>query len=299
VELAKKASLKSDDLPHPGELVKELNKLIAIVFGVFLCSVAFNGFFIPNQLLSGGTGGIAIMIHYLTDLPTGLIIFIINIPIFIIGNRAIDKKFIVYSFISMASMSFILGLTEDIHKYIQINDLLLEAMLGGVLNGLGMGILFRNRSSQGGMDIIAAIFKKKYNINIGTALMGVNIVIIGVSSVLFSLRLALYTMIGLYISYQIVDKVQSGLDTKKTVVIISEKPRQMADGIIKTLKRGVTFFNGEGAYSNNNKKIIYCTVTSTQVGKLKELVEEVDSNAFITINDTEEVKGRGFKNIGI
>ncbi|MTI69129.1 MAG: YitT family protein [Firmicutes bacterium] len=279
--------------------MKVLTKLATIVLSVFLCSVAFNGFFIPNNLLSGGAGGLAIMIHYLTDLPTGLLVFLLNIPIFIVGLRVIDKKFVIYSFVAMVSMSFLLSATEDVYKYIQINDLLLESMLGGVLNGVGMGLLFRNKSSQGGFDIIAAVVKKKFNINIGTALLGVNIVIIGFSSILFGVRLALYTMLGLYISYQLVDKVQTGLDTKKTVIIISEKPQEMANVIINKLKRGATFLNGEGAYSNDNKKIIYCTVMSTQVGKLKDIVEEVDSNAFITINDTEEVKGRGFKNIGI
>lgn len=297
--LAKGASLKSEDLPHSKEVIKVLTKLATIVLSVFLCSVAFNGFFIPNNLLSGGAGGLAIMIHYLTDLPTGLLVFLLNIPIFIVGLRVIDKKFVIYSFVAMVSMSFLLSATEDVYKYIQINDLLLESMLGGVLNGVGMGLLFRNKSSQGGFDIIAAVVKKKFNINIGTALLGVNIVIIGFSSILFGVRLALYTMLGLYISYQLVDKVQTGLDTKKTVIIISEKPQEMANVIINKLKRGATFLNGEGAYSNDNKKIIYCTVMSTQVGKLKDIVEEVDSNAFITINDTEEVKGRGFKNIGI
>ncbi|MTI68509.1 MAG: YitT family protein [Firmicutes bacterium] len=279
--------------------MKVITKLATIVLSVFLCSVAFNGFFIPNNLLSGGAGGLAIMIHYLTDLPTGLLVFLINIPIFIVGLRVIDKKFVIYSFVAMVSMSFLLSATEDVYKYIQINDLLLESMLGGVLNGVGMGLLFRNKSSQGGFDIIAAVVKKKFNINVGTALLGVNIVIIGFSSILFGVRLALYTMLGLYISYQLVDKVQTGLDTKKTVIIISEKPQELANVIINKLKRGATFLNGEGAYSNNNKKIIYCTIMSTQVGKLKDIVEEVDSNAFITINDTEEVKGRGFKNIGI
>ncbi|EOD01888.1 hypothetical protein, YitT family [Caldisalinibacter kiritimatiensis] len=261
--------------------------------------MAFNGFFIPNHLLSGGVGGIAIMAHYLTNIHTGLIIFIINVPIFIIGAKFIDKEFIIYSFVSMFTMSVLLSVTEGIDQYIKTNDMLLEAIFGGALNGLGMGIMFRNRASQGGVDIIAAVAKKKFNVNLGTALMGVNLLIIGLSSVLFGLKPAMYTIIGLYIGYQIVDKIQCGLDTKKTVIIISDKSQQLADEIIVKLKRGATLIDGQGAYSKNNKKLIYCTIMSSQLAKLKELVEEIDPDAFITVNDAQEVKGKGFKHVGI
>jgi uncharacterized membrane-anchored protein YitT (DUF2179 family) len=299
LQLARKANLRYRDLPHKTDLIKILMKLTSIFIGDLLCAIAFNGFFIPNQLLSGGIGGIAIVAHYLTNISTGLLIFIINIPIFILGSKAIDREFTIYSFISMLGMSFALGITEGINQYIKVDDILLAAIFGGALNGLGMGIMFRNRASQGGIDIIAAIAKKRLNINLGTVLMGVNILIIGTSSVLFGLKPAMYTIIGLYISYQIVDKVQIGLDTKKTVIIISDKGEELGNAIIQRLKRGATFLNGEGAYSKCNKKVIYCTILSSQLAKLKEIVEEVDPNAFVTVSDAQEVKGRGFKNVGI
>ncbi|WP_425447610.1 YitT family protein [Dethiothermospora halolimnae] len=289
----KKVSLDSSSLAEP------LTKLGAIFLGNLLCSIAFNGFFIPNQLISGGTGGIAIMTYYLTEIPTGLVVFLLNLPLFFVGAKIIDKKFTIYSFISMITLSSLLGLTADIHKYIEIDDLLLASIFGGILNGVGMGLMFRNKVSQGGLDIVAAIFRKKFNMNVGTVLMGVNTIIVASSSILFGLKPAMYTIIALYIAYQIVDKVQKGLDTKKTVVIISKNSEKLAKEIIGNLKRGVTFLNGEGAYNNDNKKIIYCTVMSTQVGKLKDIVEKIDSDAFITINDVEEVKGKGFKDIGI
>ncbi|KPU27318.1 hypothetical protein TR13x_05750 [Caloranaerobacter sp. TR13] len=275
------------------------SKFVFILLGNLFCAIAFNGFFVPNHLLSGGVGGIAIMIHFLTDLPIGLIIFLINVPIFIIGSRIIDKRFTTYSFISMLTLSFLLELTRGIDQLIMMDDILLAAIFGGVLNGLGMGLMFRNRTSQGGLDIIAAIFKKKYNINIGTGLMGVNTIIIASSSALFGLKPAMYTLIALYTAYKIVDKVQEGLDTKKNVIIISDKSQELGEAIQKKLQRGVTFLKGEGGYTKNNKNVIYCIVTSTQVGKLKEIVEQVDPNAFMTINNIQEVKGKGFKSVGI
>ncbi|MGF7060520.1 YitT family protein [Brassicibacter mesophilus] len=286
-------------MPRPIFVSEYIYKLAIIIMGNLLCAIAFNGFFIPNHLLSGGVGGISIMVYYLTDVSTGLVVFLINIPIFIIGAKIIDKKFTVYSFISMLSLSFLLGFTQDIGKYIELNDVLLGAVFGAVFNGLGMGILFRNRISQGGMDIIAAVLKKKFNINVGTGLMAVNTMIVALSSTLFGLKPAMYTFIAMYIGYQIVDKVQEGIDTKKNVIIISDNAEKLAEAIIKRLKRGVTFLQGEGGYSKCNKKVIYCIVTSTQIGKLKEILEELDPNAFMTINNIQEVKGTGFKNAGI
>lgn len=296
MELANKAKLKSssksdsNDLPH-------LLRLGSIIVGGFLCAVAINGFFIPNSLLSGGASGIALMIHYLTELPTGLLVFLLNIPIFIVGFKTVDRDFLLYSFISMFSISLLLNLTEGIGAYIEINDLLLETIFGGILNGIGMGIMFRNKASQGGMDIIAAILKKRLNIEIGSALMGVNLLIIGLSSFLFGLKLAMYTLIGLYIGYKILDKVQTGIDTTHTVMLISKKPETVAKEIFNALGRGATFLNGEGAYTHDDKKVIYCTVTSTQIGKLKEIVTNIDKDAFINISESKEVKGKGFKNI--
>ncbi len=295
--LAKRARMNKMNLGFK-ELSEPIGKLVAILIGNFICAFAFNGLLIPNQLLSGGVTGIAIMLHYIANLPVGLIIFLLNLPIFIVGAKIIDKKFAFYSFISMLTLSTLMELTKGVNQFIEINDILIETIIGGVMLGIGMGMLFRNRVSQGGMDIIAAILKKKLNIELGTVLMGTNLVVIGFSSILFGIRPAAYTLIASFISYQIVNKVQQGLDTKKTVIIVSSQPHELAEAIYIKLRRGATFLNGEGAFNKDNKKIIYCTVTSTQVGKLKELIDEMDPEAFITINDVKEVKGRGFKTIG-
>jgi len=276
-----------------------VNKLGAIILGNTLCSIALNGFFIPNKLLSGGVGGISIMIYFLTQIPTSLLIFLINIPIFLIGMKIIDKEFAAYSFISMLFLSFSMELTADIGKYIVLDDIVLAAVFGAIFNGLGMGILFRSRVSQGGLDIIAAILKKKYNINVGTGLMVFNTFIVAIASTLFGLKPAMYTLIAMYIAYQIVDKVQEGIDAKKNVMIVSDRAEEMADVIMNKLNRGVTFLQAEGGYSKSNKKVIYCILTTTQISKLKEIIEQYDPKAFMTIQSIQEVQGTGFKNIGI
>ncbi|MGO1469940.1 MAG: YitT family protein, partial [Tissierella sp.] len=171
-----------------------LKRLFFIFLANILCAIAFNGFLIPGKLLSGGVGGIGIMVQYLTNISSGIVIFVINIPIFLVAVKMVDRDFAIYCFISMVLLSTLLTFTRDISKYIPIEDVLLRGVFGGVINGVGMGLLFRNRSSQGGFDIIAVILKRKYNMNLGSALMMFNTVIVGIASILFGLDKALYTL---------------------------------------------------------------------------------------------------------
>lgn len=276
-----------------------LRKLFFIVLGNLLCAIAFNGFFIPSQLLSGGVGGIALMLRYLLDVPTGITVFLINVPIFIIGAKMVDREFIIYAFISMVAFSTLLTVTAGIGGYFVMEDILLGAIFGGVLNGVGMGLMFRNRLCQGGLDIIATIIKKKFNLNISTGLMILNTTIVSLSSVLFGFSSAMYTIISMYVGYQVVDKVQMGLNVRKNVFIISDKSDELSDEILTSLHRGVTLLEGTGAYTKQGKKVIYCIVNSNEVVKLKALVDKIDPAAFLTINDVVEVRGSGFVNEGI
>lgn len=276
-----------------------LKKLFFVFLGNLLCAIAFNAFFIPSNLLSGGVGGIAILIQYLTGISAGIAVFVINIPLFIVGFKKIDKNFLFYAFISMFVLSTLLTLTRDISNVFTIDDILLSAVFGGIFNGIGMGLMFRHRTCQGGLDIVAIILKNKYNINIGTGLMAVNTVIISLSSILLGYKSAMYTLISMYIGYQVLDKVQFGFNVKKNVVIVSDKEEELADAIIKQINRGVTFLEGMGAFTREKKRVLYCIMTSNEIARLKVIIDEIDPAAFLTINDVVEVKGKGFKDLGV
>lgn len=282
------------------EGIKEiLTKLFFIVLGNLLCSLAFNLYFVPNGLLSGGVGGAGIMIQYLTGVPSGISVFLINLPIFLVGVRMLDKKFITYAFISTFVFSFWLTITKDLSQYFVVQDIFLGAAFGAVLNGLGMGLMFRNGTCQGGLDVVASILKRKFNLNIGTGLMMVNTIVISLSSLLFGHIPAMYTLISMYIGYQILDKVQTGFNIQKNVVIVSDKSKELSTAILEELHRGVTFLKGQGGYTNEDKNIIYCILRSREIAKLKEIVNEIDPKAFFTITDVVEVKGKGFKSLEI
>jgi uncharacterized membrane-anchored protein YitT (DUF2179 family) len=273
--------------------------VLMIVFGSLLCGISFNAFLIPHKLLSGGVSGIALIINYIFQVSPGVLIFVFNIPIFIAGYKFVDKEFIVLSLVGMTMFSVFVDTFSFLGNVFYIKDTLLSCLYGGVLNGIGMGIVFRNRASQGGIDIVAVICKKYYSMNLGKTSLIINLVIIAIASFFFGLEPAMYTLVSMYVSSTVLDKVQQGFGSSKSVMIITGSEQQVADAILETLGRGVTYLEGEGAYTGNKKRVIYCIVALKQLAKLKQIVNEIDSNAFMAVSDTAEVLGHGFGNRGI
>ena len=266
-----------------------------IIIGMLIACIGINGFLRPAHLLSGGVTGIAAIINYITNINIGLLTFLINIPIFILGFIFLEKDFCITSLINMALFSILLGVTQDINKIIPVNDILLQSVFGGILSGIGSGIVFRTKSSQGGTDIIGAILKFKQNIPVKNTTLTANLMIVLVGGMIFGMNLALYTLIGFYISASAMSFVKDALMDEKSVMVISKESGVIAKEIMSTLVRGVTFLDAEGAYTNEKKKIIYCIVLSKEIPKIKEIALKYDQKAFISVNDVTEVKGRGFK----
>jgi uncharacterized membrane-anchored protein YitT (DUF2179 family) len=277
------------------KIKENLIRIGLIVLGSLISSIAINAFIIPHKLLSGGVFGISLIIQYMSGLPAGYLILIFNIPIFLIGLKAVDRDFIFFSLIGMLSLSGFLIVTKDISTYLKVNDILLSCIYGGVIGGLGAGLVFRNRASQGGLDIIAVIIKKRIGTSIASLSFGMNLFIVSIGAVIASVEKAMYTLILMYITSVVIDKVIGGFDIKKMLLIITEKEEEVANAIMQDLERGVTFFYGEGAYTGDKKNILYCIVTVKQLSRIKKMIEEIDRTAFISIVDTSEVKGHGFK----
>ena len=278
---------------------KYILMIFMITLGSAISGVAFNLFIIPNMLLSGGISGIALILNYLFNINTGLMIFIFNIPIFILGYKFVDKEFIFLSLIGMATFSLWIEVFSFLRETVLVSDIMLACIYAGVMNGIGLGIVLKNRASQGGIDIIAVIFKKYFSMSIGSTSLIINTFIVVVASFITNLNLAMYTLITMYIVSTVIDKIQQGFDIRKSVMIITSKEKEVAEEIFNHLVRGVTYLEGEGAYTGDRKRVIYCIVSLNQLAKLKQIVREIDENAFITVSDTAEVMGHGFKNRGI
>lgn len=266
-----------------------------IILGMIVACIGINGFLRPAHLLSGGVTGAAATINYLTDMNMGLLTFIINIPIFILGFIYLEKEFCVTSLINMIIFSVLLGATQEIGQFIPIKDLLLQSVYGGLLSGIGTGLVFRTKSSQGGTDIIAAILKFKKNIPMKDTTLSINIILVSIGGILFGMDLALYTLIGMFVSATVMNFVKDAMNSQKSVMVISRENELIANDIMKDLVRGVTFLDAEGAYTHEKKKIIYCIVASNEIPRIKQIALKYDKKAFISVNDVTEVKGRGFK----
>lgn len=270
-----------------------------IFLGCMIASLGINLFLVHAKLLSGGATGVALILEYTLKIPSGIIILIINIPLIIISYKKLDKSFTIYTTIGMLSLSTSLMITKSFAQVIDMeSDLLVFCIYGGVLCGIGYGLVFLRRGSTGGNDIITMLIRKKYsNFNIGGLGFALNLVIVSIGGIIFGLPQALYTVISLFIQSLVLDKMLKGFNSKKLLLILTKKEKEIIEYVMKDLNRGVTSLVAEGEYTHDKKKMLYCIVSAHQMVELKAAVHNIDPAAFITITDVSEVRGKGFLNI--
>lgn len=271
---------------------------ILITLGCFIASAGVNIFLVNAELLSGGVTGIALILQYLFNIPSGISTFLINIPLIILSYKLLSKRFTIYTTIGMSASSLFLVLTNNIPDFFKLDDTLLYCIYGGVLCGLGYGLVFSRNGSTGGIDIVSMILRKRNsNLEIGKLGFTFNIFIILLAAIIFNPSKALYTLIFIYIQATVLDKVISGFNSKKLLLILTEKEEEVIKYVIKDMNRGVTSLIAEGEYTHNLKKMLYVAVTTPQMVRLKRKILMIDPNAFITIIDVSEVNGKGFYGI--
>jgi len=269
-------------------------KVIMVLLGSLIYAVAINAFIIPHKLLSGGVAGIALLLEYVFEIPSAYWILVINIPIFLIGYRLLDKEFIFLSFIGMISMSIFLILTKDLVTMLQLRDIVISTLFGAIVSGIGMGVIFKQGASQGGTDIIAIIIRKNNGAKISTLYFALNGIIVMFGVFVTSLQLTLYTMVLMYLKSIVIDKVINSFNKKKILMIITSKEEEVSKAIMNKIGRGTTFLYGEGAYTRTKRRIIYCLVYENELNRVIKLIEEIDTTALISISEAIDVQGNGF-----
>jgi uncharacterized membrane-anchored protein YitT (DUF2179 family) len=268
-------------------------RLLTIAAGSLIMAIAYNSLAIPNNLLSGGVAGLALIGNYTVGFPFYLGVLLLNIPIFLIGLKEMDRKFILYSMFGAAMMIIALPLTKPFIPVPKL-DLFLAAVFSGAIGGLGDGIVLRNGGSAGGTDIISMISKKKWNISVGSCSFICNMVVVVISLLLCSPLIVLYSIVSMWVNGVVTNKVIEGFNRNKSVVIISDANEEIAVRIMNEMARGVTFLEGQGAYSGCSRKVLNCVVNHYQIPLLKEIVFAIDPKAFMFITETVEVAGKGF-----
>lgn len=279
------------------EIKTQIIRLIWIILGTLILALSINMFIVPHKLLSGGVTGLSIILQYITGIQSGIFVLLLNIPLFIIGAKKIDKEFMITSLVGMILLSVFLLLTENLSHIKVVDDLLASCIYGGLFGGLGAGLVFRQRTSTGGSDIIAVILKRKYDISISYIGFVVNVGVVMIGAITVNYTIAMYTLINMFIFAKVFDILLQGFDRRKMIMIVTDEHLKIADEIMKTINRGVTYLDGEGAYTKNKKKIIYCIVAKRQMADMKRIVQQADDKAFMSIVDTSEIHGTGFKNI--
>ena len=278
---------------------RHLLRALGIVLGCLISSSSINFFLIPNHLLSGGLAGIGIIIYFLTGLPVGAQILVYNMPLFFAAYRTLGREYIVDVIFGTVVFSIGLDATHFLNAYAPVDDPMLGAIFGGVFNGIGYGIIFRMNGSSGGLDIVAAIIKKYYSFNMGGVIFGINCIIMAASAAMFGVAPAMYTLISMFMSATLTDKVVAGFNHKKVVILISDSTRIIAEGILSEVGRGVTFLDGEGAFLHQKKQVLFVVASLTQIARIKDIANAVDPDTLMIVMDSNEVMGRGFTLPGI
>lgn len=268
-----------------------------ITFGLIVLvgliqSVAMNGFYVPHGFLSGGVTGVAMLINYLTGLPTWPFIILLNIPICIIGWHYLKPKMVIFSGTATAVLSAAYALTDGID--FGVKDPIISAIAGAAIIGISGSLILRRNATMGGNDVISAVLSKRFTIPVGTFNILFNVVIMSFLAVFRGLELALTSMLAMFVCNVAFNYAFKGLNRTNTVFIISDKWNEIAPHVLNDLHRGVTYIDAEGAYTGKPKKLVYCILRTSELSKIKRYVREADPNAMISIIDTQEVLGRGF-----
>ena len=279
-------------------VVRVLRDYILITIGAICIAVAVDLFLVPNDVITGGVTGVAIILNDLFGTPIGLVVLLINIPLLIGGLRYLGGfVFGVRTIYATVVLSFAIDLLNPyVGLYVQApRDPLLYTLYGGLLDGLGTGLVFRSRGTTGGVDIVARFMQRLRGVALGRSLLVMNLIVFAAAAYLFSLENLLYALIAAFISGRMVDLVLEGASYVRQAIIISARPEQIQSAILHSLGRGVTVLEGKGGFTTHERTVLLSVVAQSEVSVLKAIVRESDPQAFVVFSSVNEVLGEGFK----
>lgn len=270
-----------------------IKKYLVLIIGSLIYSAGLEIFLVPNNIIDGGIVGISIMTSYLTGIPFGVYMLVLNLPFLYLGYKQIGKTFAISTIISIIALSIFSEFLEPVPQITQ--DYFLAAIFGGIIAGAGVGLVIRQGGSLDGTEITAIILDRKTSFSVGEVVMFFNLFILGAAGFVFGWDKAMYSLVAYFIISKMIDVVLKGLDESYAVMIVSDEYEEIADALMHRLGRGVTYLHGQGAYTGDDKQVLYCVVTRLEVVKLKEIALEKDETAFVTINPVHDIVGGRFK----
>ena len=271
--------------------------ILLIVAGSALMALGYVLFLIPHKIVPGGAGGIAMVLNHFFNTPVGLVIVVLNVPLFIIGIRVLGKSYGVKSVLGIIISSALI----DVFGYLvplktATTNPILACVFGGLLLGGGLGLVFRGGGSTGGSDIIGQLISRRTNLSTGTAILLVDATIISAAGVSFgNLELALYGYLNLYLQTRAIDLVLEGLSYTRAMFIISDAALSISRAITSTMNRGATLLNAQGGFTGKSRQVLFCVMSKREVLRARDIARAIDPKAFIIITDVYEVLGEGFR----
>lgn len=271
---------------------------LLITLGSLVYALGQLYFIKPLHIPMGGVSGLALVANFLWSLPIGVVTIVLNIPLLFLGWKNMGKEFFTKTAFAIVVSSVFTDLLEPLLPAFD-GEMLIAALYGGIVMGVGYGMIFRAGGTTGGVDIIAKWINRQKDIPIGTTnLIANTVVIVGSALVYGNLDSALYAMITSYLTSMVIDKMVYGMDAQKSAMIITSKPKEVAGAVMEELHRGCTGMDATGMYTGDQRTVLICAVRRHETGTLKKLILEKDENAFMMISNISEVFGHNFKRLG-
>lgn len=271
---------------------KRLTDIVTIMIGALIFALDVNLFVIPNDFGEGGVTGVTIILYYLFRWSPGLVNFVLNAILLVVGYKFLDKQTTVYTIIAVSFNSLFLYLTEG--WTIASDNLMINAIFGGVFAGVGIGLIIKVGGTTAGSTILARIMNKYLDWNVSYALLFFDLIVAFASLFIIGVQSLMFTIVMLYIGTKVMDFIIEGLNPRKAVMIVSKEQNQIAEQVNVVMERGVTVLHGHGFYTKLPQEILYIVINKQEISQLKKIVKAIDANAFITIHDVRDVFGEGF-----
>jgi len=269
-----------------------IKRMVFLTLGAIMMGIALELFLVPYSIIDGGIAGIAIMSAHLTHLPLSIFLILINIPFLILGYRQLGEGFAYASLYSITVMSLTTHFLYHIDPF--PDDKLLAVLFGGMILGAGVGLVIRYGGSLDGIEVLSILISNKIKASVGTIIMIFNVLIFFIAGFVFEWSSAMYSIVTYYLATKIIDVVVEGINKSKSVTIITQKSKPISDDIVKILGRTTTIMPARGGYSGHNTEVIYCVVSQFELAKLKAIVQQNDSKAFIAVEQVSDVFGGSF-----
>ena len=283
---------KSAEVSKFSKFMKWVKNLLFLTIGAIITAFALESFLVPNNIIDGGVIGISMIVSHITKLNLGLLILIINTPFIIMAFKKMGAKFVVQTVYANIILAVFLNL---FHHYKVTGDLLLSTVFGGIILGFGVGVILKHEGSLDGTEMLSLVEARRFGCSVGEFIMGINVFIYLAAGKVFSWESAMYSIMTYFIASKVIDMVMEGLNSSKSVRIISDEATAIGQALIEKLDISVTYLQGIGGYTGQDKDLIYCVISRLELPKMLDIIKEIDSNAFVSVVDVHEVYGGRFK----